>query len=111
MLAIASQSASIVYFREALLASGHITIELFIVRMIRAHEAVPDIEIEAVVAAEFLMVLDVISRRVEKLSQPRIHEPARMIFIAGVAGDIVDDLPEHEDHESEGMHRHEHHDE
>ncbi len=77
-----------------------------VVFVVRAHEAVPVVEVEAVVAAHLLVMLDVVGRRVQQLAEPRFHEPGGEVFIAGVTDDIEDNLPDHEGKERQRMHGH-----
>ena len=74
--------------------------------MVGAHPAVPVVEVEAVVPLEALVVLDVVRRGVQELAEPGIHEPLGVELVAGVAGDVEGDLPEHEDAERSGVDRH-----
>ena len=91
--------------RGLLWSRGDFVKTRFVVFVIRAHEAVPVVEVEAVVAAHFLVMLDVIGRRVQQLAKPGLHEPVREVFKAGVAADVEDNLPDHEGKEGQWMHR------
>lgn len=44
---------------------------------VRAHQAVPEVKVEAVVTAQVLVVKDVRGGRVHELAKPRVHEPGR----------------------------------
>src|SRR5262249_61656473 len=59
-------------------ASGHRAEARLVVRLVGAHEPVPDVEVEAIVAARRFVVHRVVGRRVEQEAQPRGHQPARM---------------------------------
>ena len=85
-------------------AGGHFSEAGLVVAMVGAHEAIPDIEVEAVIAAHFFVVLNVVRGCVDDFSQPRLHEPARMVFVAGVTDDIEGDLPDHEGKKRQWMH-------
>ena len=77
----------------------HFPIAFLVVGVVGAHPAVPEVEVEAVVALEAVVVLDVVGRGVEELAQPGIHEPARVELVAGMAGHVEGDLPKHEETE------------
>ena len=49
---------------------GHFAEALFIVGVVGAHPAVPEVEVEAEVPLEAVMVLDVVRGRVQELPQP-----------------------------------------
>ena len=73
--------------------------------MIRAHEAIPVVEVETIVATHLFVMLDMIGRRVDELADPRFHQPVRVVFIAHMTKDIEGDLPDHEDQEGKWVHR------
>ena len=77
-----------------------------VVLVIRAHETIPDIEVESIVAAHLFVMLDVIGGCVQHFAQPGFHQPLGEVFIAGVTEHIEDDLPDHEGKEGQRMHRH-----
>ena len=67
--------------------------------MVSAHPAVPEVEVEAEVPFETVVVLDVVRGGVQELAEPGIHQPLGVELVAGVSGDIKCDLPEHEEAE------------
>ena len=77
--------------------------------MVGAHPAVPEVEVEAVVPLEAVVVLDVVGRGVEELAQPGIHEPTRMEFVAGMASHVEGYLPKHEEAEGARVDGHQQH--
>ena len=83
------------YFQEA----------RFVARMVGAHEAIPEIEVNAVVAAHFFMVHRVVGGGIKEKLQGSLHEPTGVKLVAGVSKDVVGKLPHHEDSECEWMDR------
>ena len=75
----------------------------FVVGVIRAHEAIPDIEVETVVPPHLFVVHDVVGGGVQDPFEGSVHEAAGVEFIAGVSEDIEDDLPHHEEDKSDGV--------
>ena len=71
----------------------HFAEALLVVGMIRAHPAVPEVEVEAEVTFEAVVVLDVVRGGVQELAEPGIHQPLGVELVAGVAGDVLGDLP------------------
>ena len=69
--------------------------------MVGAHEAVPEIEVDAVVAAHFFVMHRVVGGGIEEKLQWSFHEPAGVNLVAGVSKDVVGKLPHHEDCEGE----------
>lgn len=77
----------------------------FVVAKVCPHEAVPNVEVESVVAAHHFVMHYVIGRRVEEETKQGIHEPSGVELEPGMAGDVEDDLPEHDQPEGGWMRR------
>src|SRR4030095_6924237 len=77
----------------------------FVVRVVGAHEAIPEIEVDAVVAVHFFVMHCVVGGGIEEKLQWSLHEPTGVKLVAGVATDVVGKLPHHEDCEGEWMDR------
>ena len=73
--------------------------------MIGAHQPIPDIEIQAEVGSEFLVVQGMVRDGVEHRPGGALQEPARHDFKAAVPQHIEGDLPGHERRERGGMDR------
>ena len=61
--------------------------------MVGAHPAVPEVEVESEISFKAVVVLDVVRRGAEEFAEPGIHEPLGVELVAGVAGDVLGDLP------------------
>mgnify|MGYP000040869015 FL=1 len=79
----------------------HFPVTLLVVGVVGAHPAVPEVEVEAKVPFEAVVVLDVVRRGAEEFAEPGIHEPLGVEFVAGVASDGDGDLQEPEQAEGE----------
>lgn len=81
-------------------AGGDFAKAALVFLVVRAHQAIPEIEVEAVVAADFFVVHRVRRRCVDKVAQePGIDKAPVIIFVAGVPDHIEEHLPDHEDTE------------
>jgi len=69
--------------------------------VVGAHPAVPEVEVEAEVPFEAVVVLDVVRRGAEELAEPGIHEPLGVELVASVASDGDGDLKEPEQAEGD----------
>jgi len=85
--------------------SCHLQEARFVVRVVGAHEAVPEIEVDAVVAAQFFVMHGVVCGGIDEKLQRSLDEPAGVKLLTGVTKDVVGDLPHHEDCEGERMDR------
>src|SRR5215213_5660544 len=77
----------------------------FVVRVVGAHEAIPNIEIDAIVAAHLFVMHCVMSGGIEEKLQWSLHEPMGVNLVAAVSKDVVGQLPDHEDYEGKWMDR------
>src|SRR5262245_5736630 len=87
------------------IACHHLLKPLPIPRMVGAHEAVPQIEIEAEVGAVGFVVLGVVGGGVDEEAERGAEEPGGKELVAAVAENIEGDLPEHEDREGQRVDR------
>lgn len=76
---------------------------LVVVGVVGAHDAVPDVEIDAVVSIGLFVVHDVVGGGVEQVAQPAFHHPAGVKFKSCMPQDVVENLPPHEYAESQRM--------
>ena len=74
----------------------HFPEALFVVGVVGAHPAVPQVKVESEVSLKAIVVLDVVRGGVEEFAEPGIHEPLGVEFVAGMAGDVEGDLQEPE---------------
>ena len=64
--------------------------------MVRLHQPVPEIEIEAEIPLQGFMVHDMVRGSVHKKPDPRLGKPAPVVFIPGMTNHIEPHLPDHE---------------
>ena len=73
--------------------------------MVRPHQPVPEVEIEAEVGAVGFVVLGVVGGSVEEEAERGAEEPGGEELVAAVAEDVEGNLPEHEDREGQRVDR------
>jgi len=69
---------------------------ILVVDVVGAHQAIPPIEINAIITVGFLVVHDVVGGRVEDQTEGAANQPGWVNLKAGMTQDIVQQLPAHE---------------
>src|SRR5690348_14380073 len=78
---------------------------LFVLRMVRAEQSIPEVEIQSVVCPEAFVMHGMVRGRVQELSHPGAEKPARKDLEPAMSEHVERDLPGHEDEEGRRMHR------
>jgi hypothetical protein len=73
--------------------------------VIRAHQAVPDVEVQPEVGPKAFVVHGVVRRRVQELTDPGVQKPAGKDFVPAVPQHVERNLPDHEQQERRRMDR------